>query len=182
MVLAKGLDEIRRSAPSLDVRLVGTAAAMLQGVEAPVGDIDLLVRSRADVDKVAAALHPWPCLMAPRDLSPVPQYFTESIIAGVRFGASTVEIVCDEVGWECKGPGPWIHDVVVEVGAHVLRVAPLEIRLTSEFQRGRVDHWRPLLTHLAVTGVDRDLLQQSLSVRRIPPDLVALTQALPARA
>lgn len=55
-------------------------------------------------------------------------------------------------GWECKGPSPWIHHVTVDVGDYVLRVTALEIRLTTELERGRPDRWRPLLAHLGEIG------------------------------
>ncbi|SEG76859.1 hypothetical protein SAMN05444920_104424 [Nonomuraea solani] len=63
-------------AADFEYRVVGTSAALLQGVHLPVGDIDLLVTRREDVDTFAAALSPFPCLYAASWLPEASQYFT----------------------------------------------------------------------------------------------------------
>ncbi|MBR7835572.1 hypothetical protein KDL01_20020 [Actinospica durhamensis] len=55
-----------------------------------MGDVDILVARRQDVDAVAEALAHWPCLTAPQRLAAAPQYFAEYSLDGVRFGVSTV--------------------------------------------------------------------------------------------
>ena len=45
-VMTSVLDYLRRSHTAVDYRLVGTAAALLHGVDLPAGDIDILVRER----------------------------------------------------------------------------------------------------------------------------------------
>ncbi|MGN9756436.1 hypothetical protein [Streptomyces sp. SD31] len=65
-VLRTGFDRIRAVAPGLRYRLVGTAAACLQGVDLPVGDVDILVDRRDSVDAVAEALADLPCVTAPQ--------------------------------------------------------------------------------------------------------------------
>lgn len=177
-VLSTGFDLIRAVSPDLRHRLVGTAAACLQGVELPVGDIDLLVERRQDVDAVAEALAGRPCLTAPQRLASAPQYFAEYILDGVRFGVSTVEIPCDEDGWECQGPGPWRHHVTVDCGEHRIACVRLELRLTSEFVRSPPDRYQPLLAHLESNGADLGLLRRSLAVRGIPEPLARLTRGL----
>jgi hypothetical protein len=118
-------------------RLVGTAAAALQGVDLPVGDIDLLVSRRQDVDAVAQALAAFPRIATPRWLPASHQYFAAYSIDGVEFSVSTVETPCSEDGWECQGPGPWRHYVTVD-GINCVR---LELRLTTELLRGRPDRY-----------------------------------------
>jgi hypothetical protein len=57
----------------------------------------------------------------------------------------------------------------------------LELRLTTEFLRDRPDRYRPLLAHLAANGCDRELLEQSLTVRNVPEPLARLARELPAQ-
>jgi hypothetical protein len=59
-------------------RLVGSAAAVLQGVDTPVGDVDLLVAHRPDVDVLSAALAAFPCRQPPTWLPDAGQYFAVS--------------------------------------------------------------------------------------------------------
>jgi hypothetical protein len=82
-VLRTGFDLINAAAPGLRHRLVGTAAACLQGVDLPVGDVDILVSRRDDVDAVAEALGAWPCVMPPRWLASARQYFACYSVDGV---------------------------------------------------------------------------------------------------
>jgi hypothetical protein len=74
-VLRKGFGLIAPVAPDLRYRLVGTGAACLQGVDLPVGDIDLLLDRRSDVDAVAAALAHLPCPAPPQWIEVSRQYY-----------------------------------------------------------------------------------------------------------
>ncbi|WP_159029191.1 hypothetical protein [Streptomyces viridochromogenes] len=179
-VLRTGFDLIRAVAPGLKCRLVGTAAARLQGVDLPVGDVDILVERRRDVDAVAEALADLPCVTAPQWLASARQYFACYSLHGVRFEVSTVEAPCDEDGWECQGPGPWRHYVTVDWGGHRIDCVRLELRLTTEFLRDRSDRYQPILAHLDAHGADLELLQQSMTVRGIPETLAHLTRGLQA--
>jgi hypothetical protein len=179
-VLRTGFDLIRAVAPGLRYRLVGTAAACLQGVDLPVGDVDILVDRRDDVDAVAEALAGLPCVTAPQWLASARQYFACYSVDGVGFGVSTVEVACDEDGWECQGPGPWRHHVTVDCGGHRIECVGLELRLTTEFLRDRPDRYQPLLAHLGVHGADLELLRQSMTVRGVPEPLARLTRGLRA--
>jgi hypothetical protein len=179
-VLRTGFDLIRAAAPGLRYRLVGTAAACLQGVDLTVGDVDILVERRHDVDAVAEALADLPCVTAPKWLASAPQYFACYSLDGVEFSVSTVEVPCDEDGWECQGPGPWRHYVTVDCGGHRIECVRLELRLTTEFLRDRADRYQPLLAHLGAHGADLELLKQSMTVRRIPETLACLTRGLQA--
>ncbi|TMR17520.1 hypothetical protein ETD86_23120 [Nonomuraea turkmeniaca] len=65
-----------------DYRVGGTSAALLQGVHLPVGDIDLLVAGREDVDTFAAALEAYPCLYPASWIQEAMQYFARYEING----------------------------------------------------------------------------------------------------
>ncbi|WP_433890447.1 hypothetical protein [Streptomyces sp. CA-111067] len=179
-VLRTGLDLIKAVAPDLRYRLVGTAAARLQGVELPVGDIDILLDRRQDVDAVGAALAELPCVTAPQWLAPAKQYYACYSLGGVEFSVSTVEVPGDADGYECQGPGPWRHFVTVALGEHRVPCVRPELRLTTEFLRDRPDRYRPLLAHLGAHGADLRLLELSMAVRKVPASFRQLTRELPA--
>jgi hypothetical protein len=181
-LLRRGFDLIRPVAPDLRYRLVGTGAACLQGVDLPVGDVDLLLERRTDVDAVAAALAHLPCPAPPQWIEASRQYFACYELDGVGFSFSTLEQPCEEDGWECQGPGPWRHYVTVDVGGHRIDCVSLELRLTTELLRNRPDRYQPLLAHLDSQGADLDLLQQSITARQVPESLALMTKGLRARS
>ncbi|MCP3015977.1 hypothetical protein NGM33_21860 [Nocardiopsis dassonvillei] len=179
-VLRTGLDLIEPVVPALRHRLVGTAAACLQGGGLPVGDVDLLLARREDVDAVAEALAGLECVVAPRWIEPSRPYFACYDLDGVGFSFSTVEQPCDDCGWECRGPGPWRHHVAVDVGGHRVDCVRLELRLVTEFLRGRPDRYRPVLAHLGEHGADLRLLRRSMVVCGVPEEFVERTRGLRA--
>ncbi|ARQ70354.1 hypothetical protein CAG99_17230 [Streptomyces marincola] len=181
-VLRTGLGLIGAAVPRPRHRLVGTAAAALQGVDLPVGDVDLLFARRRDVDAAAAALAHLPCVAAPRRIEVSRQYYACYALNGVGFSFSTVEQAGEEDGWECKGPGPWRHFVTADCDGLSVDCVRLELRLTTEFLRDRPDRYRPLLDHLRAHGADLALLRQSLAARGIPERLARLTRDLPPAA
>ncbi|MFG1941490.1 hypothetical protein [Nonomuraea sp. NPDC048826] len=150
-------------------RVGGTGAALLQGVRLPVGDVDLLVARREDVDAFDAALSAFPCLYAPAYLPESAQYFARYEVDGVHVEVSTVEQETDSDGLECVGRGPWEHYVVVRCGPYRVPVVRLELRLATELLRDRPDRYEPLLDHLAARGFDAALLDRALTARGIPP-------------
>ena len=99
------------------------------------------------------------------------------IAAGLS--VSTVEVPCDEDGWECRGPGPWRHYVTVDR----IDCVRLELRLATESVRDRPGRYRPILAHLrdhgADHGADRELLQQCMAVRGVPEELVDTVRGRP---
>ena len=117
--------------PAFPYRLVGTAAALLQGVELPARDIDILCRERAAVDQFAAALARYPALQEPVWLAGDHQYFCNYDVEGVEVGASTVEIDTGYDTTETLGTGPWRHFVEVLLGAHRVPAVRLELRLAA---------------------------------------------------
>ncbi|MFC5819685.1 hypothetical protein [Nonomuraea harbinensis] len=163
-------------------RVVGTSAALLQGVHLPVGDIDLLVTRREDVNAFAAALSSFPCLYAASWLPEASQYFTDYDVNGVAVGMSTMEEQVDSDGMECAGHGPWRHYVLIRCGSHRVPVVRLELRLITELLRDRPDRYEPLLDHLGTHGFDPDLLQRAMTARRLPAERRRLVQELLARS
>jgi hypothetical protein len=135
-VLTLVLDRI---GPGFDYRLVGTAAALAQGVELPTGDVDILVARREHVDLFAAALSAYHCLAPPVWLPEARQYFTHFAVEGIDVGASTVEVPVDTDAFECIGRGPWEHWVDVRFGRYGVPSVRLELRLISELVRDRPD-------------------------------------------
>ncbi|MEV1011881.1 hypothetical protein [Streptomyces sp. NPDC049881] len=178
--LRTGFGLIRQAVPELRYRLVGTAAASVQGVDLPVGDVDVLLARRRDIDAAAEALGHLPCVSPPRWIAVSRQYYACYAVDGIGFSVSTVEQDCAEDGWENQGPGPWRHHVTVDRDGLRLDCVRLELRLTTEFLRDRPDRYRPLLAHLRAHGADLGLLRRSLAVRGIPERLARLTRGLPA--
>ncbi|MEV0383429.1 hypothetical protein [Nonomuraea sp. NPDC050643] len=146
-------------------RVGGTGAALLQGVHLPVGDVDILVAQRRDVDTFAAALSSFPCLYAASWLPASSQYFARYEVNGVHLEISTVEQETDSDEMECIGRGPWQHHVLITCGSHRVPVVRLELRLATELLRDRSDRYEPLLDHMAAQGFDADLLNRAMTAR-----------------
>ncbi|MGK5740165.1 hypothetical protein [Micromonospora sp. URMC 103] len=172
-ILSTVLDLIDPDATGLDYRLVGTSAALLQGVELPAGDIDILVARRADVDSIAAALSRFPCLHPPVWLRDARQYFADYRVDDIGVGASTVERPADTDAHECIGTGPWQHYVHVHCGTYLVPAVRLELRLVSELHRDRPDRYMPLIDHMRVHGADLQLVQRGMGERGVQPTLQA---------
>lgn len=147
-----------------EFRLVGTAAARAQGVALPVGDVDLLMAGRDDVDRFAAALGGHPVWLAEAG-----QYYATAVVDGVTVEASTVETPDDTATHECAGRGPWEHHVPVPLGRHVVPAVRLELRLVSELVRNRPDRALPILDHLRAHGADWELVRRAVHDRGVNP-------------
>ncbi|MGW0482826.1 hypothetical protein [Nonomuraea sp. NPDC003214] len=156
------LTTMRAAGADITYRLGGTSAALLQGVRLPVGDIDLLVARREDVDTFGAALASFPCLYAASWIAESSQYFARYEVHGVKVEMSTVEKPFDSDGMECIGRGPWQHYVWVACGSHRVPAVRLELRLATELVRDRADRYEPLLRHLSAHGCDVDLLDRAM--------------------
>ncbi|MET8153896.1 hypothetical protein ACIBSW_20740 [Actinoplanes sp. NPDC049668] len=165
---------LRRAGPDGPVpryRLVGTGAALAQGVRLPAGDIDILVARRSDVDLFVAALAGFPCLTAPVWLPDPGQYYARFAVGEIDVGFSTVERPVDTDTIECMGSGPWRHYVDVAVEGRLVPAVRLELRLVSELVRDRPDRYLPLIAHLRRHGGDLGLLRRSMRDRRVDPAL-----------
>ena len=161
-VLTTTLDRLDPTAKGLEYRLVGTAAALLQGVDLPTGDIDILYATRDGIDAFAAAMAEFEVLQAPVWLAEAQQYFAAFTVDGVGVSASTVEWADASGALECGGRGPWQHYVEVRCGRHVVPAVALELRLVSEVVRERPDRLGPIVAHLRRSGVDRGLLERAM--------------------
>ena len=82
-VLTTTLDHLDPAARGLEFRLVGTAAALLQGVALPTGDIDILFATREGVDAFAAGLSPFEVRRPPTWLAGARQYFCVVAVDGM---------------------------------------------------------------------------------------------------
>jgi hypothetical protein len=149
-------------------RLVGSAAAVLQGVDTPAGDVDLLVARRPDVDVLAAALAAFPCRQPPTWLPDAGQYFARYHVNGADVEISTVERPTDSDAIECLGSGPWTHYVDVPCGAHTVPVVQLELRLISELVRNRLDRAALLIEHIQRGSHDRELVRRGIAATGMP--------------
>ena len=167
-VLALVLDRLGRTPGEGEYRLVGTAAALLQGVPLLAGDIDLLFADRADVDRFGNALSSFPCLHRPSWLPEARQYFAEYVVEGIGVSASTVEQSTDIDTHECVGTGPWHHYTLIGCDRHVVPTVTLELRLLSELTRNRSDQTRGLSEHLRRRGCDLALVERGLLDRNLP--------------
>jgi hypothetical protein len=166
-VLALVLDHADPDAAGLEYRLVGTGAALAQGVQLRTDDVDILVARQADVDEFAAALAGFPCLTAPIWLRDAQQYFARFAVDGIDVDVSTVERSVASDAFECIGRGPWEHYVPLRFGRHVVPAVSLELRLASELVRGRPDRYEPLIEHLRVHGVDLPLAHRAMTDRGV---------------
>lgn len=68
--------------------LVGTGEALLQGVQLPTRDVDLLMKERESVDTLGSALSSFECLTPPAYLSEAKQYYANYKVNGVEVVAS----------------------------------------------------------------------------------------------
>ncbi len=166
-VLSLVLDRVDSDAVGLEYRLVGTAAAVIQGVRLPTGDVDILVAQRGDVERFAAALHGWPCLAPPAWLPEARQFFTRFGVDGVDVEISTVEWPARTDTFECVGRGPWRHHVRIQMGRHVVPAVSLELRLASELVRNRPDRYAPMIEHMQLHGADVHLVLRAMRDRGV---------------
>ena len=155
------------AARDTDYRIVGTAAALMLGVQLPAGDIDVLLRNRTGVDAFSAALSSWSCLSPPQYLEGSNQYFASYEIDGVEVEFSTVEGRNESDTGECTGRGPWIHYSLVTCVSRQVPVVSLELRLLTELARGRADRYVPIWEFMQLRGFDRELVARGLKERGI---------------
>lgn len=153
--------------PDTDYRIVGTAAALMHGVQLPAGDIDVLLKTRAGIDAFSAALPTRNCISSPMYLEGSRQYFTVYDIDGIRVEFSTVEWPCESDTYECIGRGPWTHYSLVPCGSRRIPVVNLELRLLSELARGRADRYVPIWESMRRREYDLDLVARGLRERGI---------------
>jgi hypothetical protein len=152
--------------PDTDYRIVGTAAALLHGVQLPAGDVDVLLRNREGVDAFSDTLSSWKCLSPPSFLE-WGQYFAAFEIDGVEVEFSTVEVPIESDTWECSGPGPWMRHTYMTCGSGRVPVVDLELRFLTELTRGRADRYVPIWEFMQMRGYDHDPVARGLKERNI---------------
>jgi hypothetical protein len=162
LVLSKVLDKVVFDLSNEDYRLVGTSAALLHGVELPVGDIDILVKERRLVDLFSKALSCFNCVIPPTIIPDMNQYYTEYSIDKVEVGISTVEIHTDKDWIETYGNGPWIHYNLLPCGSYIVPSVKLELRLITELYRKRPERYDPILDYMRIHGYDKELVNQGI--------------------
>jgi len=165
------LDHVLPAHAELDYRLVGTGAALLHGVVLPAADVDLLVKTRPDVDAFAEALASFPCLDTPAWLPAARQYYANYDVNGVEVGISTVEVESELDTVETFGRGPWEHFVLLPCGPYVVPAVTLELRLITELLRGREDRYRPLLGHMRGKSYDLSFVLRGMTTTGLPQAL-----------
>jgi hypothetical protein len=172
------LDHVLPACAEIPYRLVGTGAAMLHGVELPVGDLDIILVERSHVDAFGAALSLFTCLQPAAWLPHTRQYYANyKVLAagkdGVEVGLSTVEVETDSDTFETYGPGLWEkHYSLLPCGSYQVPTVDLELRLITEVYRDRPDRIVPLLAYLREHGCDLDLVRRGLSRGRLPQERV----------
>jgi hypothetical protein len=167
------LDRVLPACADTPYRLVGTGAAMLHGVDLPVGDLDITLGERSDVDAFGSALSSFDCLEAPAWLPETRQYYANYLVNGVEVGLSTVEIETDSDTIETYGPGLWKkHYSLLPCGPYMVPTVNLELRLITELYRDRPNRYTPLIVYLQEQGCDLDLVRRGLGGGRLPPERV----------
>jgi hypothetical protein len=129
---------------SVDFRLVGTAAALLQGVRLPVGDVDILLKDRRGVDLFSEALADFQVLAPPYFSQESKQYYASFRVEGTEVEFSTVETPSQSDTFERVGRGPWEHFSICRCDSMEVPVVALELRLLTEVFRGRRDRYQPI--------------------------------------
>ena len=155
----------------IEYRLVGTAAALLHGVQLPAGDIDILVKERRDVDSFNSALSSFKCLLAPKWLSEARQYYASYAVSGIEVEISTVNVETDLDVGETIGSGPWEHFVLIPCGSYIIPTVKLELRLATELFRDRPDRYNPIIQYMRLKGYDRDLANRAIEATGLPQSL-----------
>lgn len=169
--LAALLDKVAATHTTIAYRLIGTAAALLHGVDLPAGDVDILVKRREDVDAFSAALSGCLCLVAPVLLHGGLQYFARYDVGGVEVEFSTIEVEPPSDLFEASGPGPWRYYAELPCGHHRVPTVALELRLLTELQRDRPDRYGPILDYLATHGCDLALVRRGLEASEMADSL-----------
>ncbi len=169
-VVAEVLNRITPLVEVRTLRLVGTAAALLQGVFLPTLDVNFLAKSRACVDTFHRVMDDFPCLRPPAWDAELHMYEAVHIVRGIEVGMAMMARETPEDALEVHGEGPWEHATPIAVGAHTLLAVKLELRLATELARDRAACTRPLLKHLRKHGCDIALLQRAMAARDIPDE------------
>lgn len=159
-------------------RLIGTAADLLRGVPLQPGDVDFLVKTRADVDTLTRALAAFPSLTPPTWMPCCAQYYAAFEVDGVQVDASTVESPSESGFIEAIGSGPWTHFSQIAVGDRRVAVVAPELRLATELSRDRKDRAEIIAHWLRDHGCDAPLLKNAMDGQGIDAETQSSVLAL----
>jgi hypothetical protein len=151
--------------------LVGTAAALLHGVELRAGDVDILLRERAGVEAIGATLSAFRSLSPPSLLPGGKQYFASYDLDGVKVELSTVEAETEADTFEVIGDGPWKHFTLIPCGSHEVPTVSLELRLITELARQRPDRYEPIIRHMQAKGCDVAFVSRGMISAGLPQEV-----------
>ncbi|MCI4352546.1 MAG: hypothetical protein L3K14_04080 [Thermoplasmata archaeon] len=170
----------------VDWSLAGSAATAIQGCEIVPRDLDILLKKADGVDALANLMHeyaPHTCdammgseswvssqdtpFADERDPEGFLWHWGRWLVGGFKVeGAYIVARDGAQGGepgiWE-NGPEIWTLHRVVEFGGHRIRVPPLEVQLATCARRGLSDRVEAIIEALQRDGVNRKLLERSLS-------------------
>ncbi len=152
---------------SIQYRLIGTSAALMQGVELPVSDIDILVKERKDIDIIIKQLSSFQCTYKPSWMNDSRQYFCSYLINNINIEFSTVEIENETDTIESFGNGPWLHYTDIQCGKYNIPTVTLELRLITELVRNRPERYNPIIKHLKENKCDIEYLTRAFEVINI---------------
>lgn len=171
-ILPKILKPLLDKEPLLEFRLVGTASALLHGVELPVNDIDILVKDRIFVDLFADIFKENNGFNPPEWIDITKQYYSTCLIDDIVVGFSTVEIDSNLDTIETFGFGPWKHFSIIELNNLQIPVVKLELRLVTELYRNRKNRIDPIVEYMKRNNYDFALLNRAMNTKR--PDYSTL--------
>ena len=162
-VLAEVLEKTEFFLKPESYRLVGTAAAVLQGVDLPARGVNLLMRERDTIDALHLALSEYQVDVPPTYLPESSQYWASYFVEGVHVDASTVEIESESDTSETFGRGPWEHFTSVPCGRHTVPAVALELRIHTDLHRERPEKYGPTIRFVEEHGCDHDLMERCIS-------------------
>ena len=176
-VVVRTIEFVLARVPPAEMRLVGTSSSLVRGIPIQADDIDILFRTRSDIDAWCAQLQSTTAAVTyPEWLADGRQYFARLILDGVIIELSTVEAPSRDDTMECVGIGPWAHFDSVTCGGVIVQATASELRLLSELERNRRDRAVPILGVLKKKGCDIDLVRRGLN--RMAADTVVFHEVL----
>ncbi|URN93751.1 MAG: hypothetical protein NAG76_18255 [Candidatus Pristimantibacillus lignocellulolyticus] len=178
------------SSVNCDWIIVGSVSSVLQGAKMIPNDIDIYVRNKEDVSKLAFLLSPYSIItkseLSYYDsewLSSIEEpYYTQTFPSGFSWtkgkwmiNGFNVEVVhiSDSAGiadsdkgegiWE-GGKYIWSLAKQVEFGDYSIPIIPLEIQLESNLRRDRPDRVESIINAMKTNGYSKELLTKALSI------------------
>lgn len=153
-----------------DYRLVGTTASILHGAKTPSKGVDILMRSRENVDAFHLAMSQFKVDLPPTFDPEDTIYWASYFVDGVHVATCVNEYPAESDAIESAGVGAWMHFTQIPWGHHSVPTVKLELRLITELFRNRPDRYEPLIEYMRIQKVDIDLLRRGMNERQIPQE------------